>query len=240
MYSEQPAAGLLGQSVECSWQYSGGTGTHAVAPDGCVDIIYSYESGLSLVGAMTIERVFATVEQTPVVGIRLRPGMARLLLQYSGPSLSAADLTDAIVPLEQIWGRTAREARQRLDDQPSASTRTDLLKTFLRPVEIKNAVQRALEYMAARDGAVDLNWIASQSSLSPRQFRRRCLEESGLTPKRLCRILRFRRARALALAARRPDWADIAILTGYCDQAHLIRDFREFTNRTPMTVLSNR
>lgn len=70
--------------------------------------------------------------------------------------------------------------------------------------------------------------------------RRRCLEESGLTPKHLARVLRFRYACRIAHAAgRRVDWVRIALDGGYCDQSHFIGDFREFTGRTPMAVLSN-
>src|ERR1035438_6503164 len=83
------------------------------------------------------------------------------------------------------------------------------------------------------NGIADVDWMARQAGLSPRQFRRRCMEEAGLGPKRLARVLRFRYANRLAAAARRPDWSLIAASAGYFDQAHLIRDFREFTGRTP-------
>jgi AraC-like DNA-binding protein len=98
---------------------------------------------------------------------------------------------------------------------------------------------RAVGAMTRTHGNANLDWIAAQANLSPRQFRRRCLEESGLTPKHLCRVLRFRHSNSLASASRRPDWADIAGRAGYYDQAHLIRDFREFTGQTPMSVFSN-
>ena len=88
----------------------------------------------------------------------------------------------------------------------------------------------------AAHGDLDLEWAARHACLSARQFRRRCLEESGLTPKHLCRVLRFRRA--YALAAQGANWASIASDVGYFDQAHLIRDFREFTGRAPMSVFS--
>jgi AraC-like DNA-binding protein len=91
--------------------------------------------------------------------------------------------------------------------------------------------------MTAAHGAFEVDRAAPLAGLSARQFRRR-LEESGLTPKRLCRVLRFRRSFELA-ATRGLSWAAVAAETGYFDQAHLIRDFREFTGRTPMAVFSN-
>ena len=93
--------------------------------------------------------------------------------------------------------------------------------------------------MCLAHGDINLEYLAAQANLSPRQFRRRCREESGLTPKHLCRILRFRRARQLAGSSLKPNWSSIAAAAGYFDQAHLIRDFGEFTGRTPMSVLSN-
>jgi AraC-like DNA-binding protein len=86
-------------------------------------------------------------------------------------------------------------------------------------------------------GDIDLDWVARQAGMSERQFRRRCLEESGLAPKQLCRVLRFRRA--CELGGRGLPWGLIAAEAGYFDQAHLIRDFREFTGATPMSVFSN-
>ncbi len=61
--------------------------------------------------------------------------------------------------------------------------------------------------------------------------------ETGLTPKKLCRVLRFRRA--CALGSLGLPWSLVALDAGYFDQAHLIRDFREFAGTTPMSVSSN-
>lgn len=75
--------------------------------------------------------------------------------------------------------------------------------------------------------------LAGAASLSARQFRRVCLERTGLTPKHLARILRFRHAAQRARPARRADWATIALDCGYYDQAHLINEFREFSGLPP-------
>lgn len=234
MYKEQLATGVLGVAVECSWHSCAGAPEYAVAPDGCVDIVYSVNQGLVVVGAMTTQRWFAMPADEQVIGVRFHPGMAQALLK-----IEAHEFTDKMIPLEAIWRRAGREASDRLADQDSDVARAALLRSLLPHVETKNPVQRAIEFATARHGVVDLDWVARQANLSPRQFRRRCLEESGVGPKLLCRILRFRHAREGAIASRRADWADIAAESGYCDQAHLIRDFREFTGHSPMAVLSN-
>lgn len=36
------------------------------------------------------------------------------------------------------------------------------------------------------------------------------------------------------------DWADLAISSGYSDQAHLIRECKYFTGHSPLSYLKNR
>jgi transcriptional regulator GlxA family with amidase domain len=54
----------------------------------------------------------------------------------------------------------------------------------------------------------------------------------GMTPQRLARVARFQHAIDLARIAPRPDWAGIPAACGYCDQAHLMRDFNTFAGET--------
>jgi len=236
MYREFSAAAALSRWVECCWTVEPqATMDYGVSPDGCLDIVYSPELGLCAVGAMPVERRFRLSAGMAVVGVRFRPGFARPFLQAS-----PGELTGRIPALEQLWGRRARELESRLSGALTAGERTQLLLSALarRDAPGNAPLDRAMQAIAAANGVVDLDWAASQAGMSVRQFRRRCLEESGLTPKRLCRVLRFRRS--LEIAARRGlNWAAIAAETGYFDQAHLIRDFREFTGRTPMAVFSN-
>jgi len=123
----------------------------------------------------------------------------------------------------------------RLDDAISIRDAVRILLANLPlPAAAPNPVQRAIESAAAAKGNVDPGCLAGSANLSPRSFRRRCLEESGLTPKRLCRVLRFRHA--ISRIAPQADAAELALDCGYYDQAHLIRDFREFAGRPPGTL----
>jgi AraC-like DNA-binding protein len=205
-----------------------------VRPDGCLDIVYSRRDGLRAVGAMTTEKRFDQIPGSLLCGVRFRPGMAR---EFFG--VPPGELTDHVIPFEDLLGRDARQLQRRLCDARSPSEAARLLAASLHtPVNPPNPVQRTIAALADSHGVADLDRFCRAANLSPRHFRRRCLEESGLAPKHLCRILRFRRA--LHLGSRHPrDWAGIAAETGYFDQAHLIRDFREFTGQTSMAVFSN-
>jgi AraC-like DNA-binding protein len=58
----------------------------------------------------------------------------------------------------------------------------------------------------------------------------------------MARVLRFQRGLRLLKEdnARRRSWAEVAVLCGYYDQAHLNRDFRELAGCTPTELLAAR
>jgi AraC-like DNA-binding protein len=235
LYREQSAAGWMTRWVECAWRVEAREplAGYPVRPDGCLDLLYSRQEGLRVVGAMTEQRSFDLAAGEQTVGVRLRPGMGGALL-----GAAPGELTDRILPAEDLWGGLARELEARLGEAEASTWMPNLLGALRRPAD-PGPVQRAIEAIVGSRGTVNLEWVARQANLSERQFRRRCMEESGLAPKHLCRILRFRHAWELAQGRERREWAGIAADAGYFDQAHLIRDFREFTGAPPMSVFSN-
>jgi len=236
MYREHQPPARLSPWVECAWtlEPTEDVIAHRVPPDGCLDIIYSEVGGLVAVGAMTRQREFSLAAGVRSIGLRFRPGMAGAFLRAA-----PGELTDRTVPMEDLWGARAREIGERVYAGPSRAA-VEVLFAALQPPDSPGPVQRAISAMTAMRGIAGIARLADQANLSERQFRRRCEEESGMPPKLLARILRFRTACALAArAGERVDWAAVAAEAGYFDQAHFIRDFREFTGETPMSVFSN-
>ena len=225
---EEFDAGALEPFAECFWRgdTTAGASSYPIPPDGCMDIVFWPEGGLRVVGTMTTQQTAELPPGAHLVGIRFRPGMAGFFLGGV-----AEELVDRWTPLEDLWGARGRRLHQELGDSATAAARFLMLSRALpRPERGLDGVHRAISAIVAAGGAVDLDWVASQARLSPRQFRRRSIEETGLSPKLLCRVLRFRRAAALSA---RLGWAAVAADCGYSDQAHLIRDFREFTGAPP-------
>jgi AraC-like DNA-binding protein len=241
-YREFAPAPALAPFVECFWSVTSETEEPGwlVLPDGCLDIVFWPQGGLRAVGAMTAAQRASIPAGGSVVGVRFRPGMARRFLR-----VPAGELTDGWAPLDSLWGTRGRELCERLGNADSAHRRVAVLVGGLRPPEGgRDAVARAVSAMVVVAGEADVDAFARQANLSPRQLRRRSIEETGLTPKRLCRILRFRRAVAAAASGARRGWAHLAAQCGYYDQAHLIHEFREFSGYTPaeyaaLAVFSN-
>jgi transcriptional regulator GlxA family with amidase domain len=61
--------------------------------------------------------------------------------------------------------------------------------------------------------------------------------EIGIPPKALARVLRFRRALVELNARKTVDFSWVALECGYSDQAHMIRDFKDFSGLTPVELV---
>lgn len=88
---------------------------------------------------------------------------------------------------------------------------------------------------AIRDG-VRPDAVASVVGADRRRLVPAFREVVGLAPKQYHRILRFQRALRAMRAPSPAPLAAIAARCGYADQAHLSRDFREFSGLTPGRV----
>lgn len=232
-YCELPAQPRISDAVECFWQAlqtSRSAVTHRVVPDGCADLLFVLGAGrpiLQVVGPMTCFQDVALEPGAEFLGVRFRAAM--------GPArfgVPAVEIVDEVVDLECLWGARARRLCERLANAKTVAGRTALLCASFAVDVARSPIQQAIAALESRGGRISLDALAWQSGLSVRQFRRRCVEESGLSPKLLARILRFRQAwqRAQAQAGAH---AGLAAECGYTDQSHMIAEFRRFSGRTP-------
>jgi AraC-like DNA-binding protein len=97
----------------------------------------------------------------------------------------------------------------------------------------------AWQRLVQTGGGVAIGALAQELGWSRKRIVARFREEVGVPPKAMARLLRFERARELALQEERPDWSRIAVECGYYDQSHLINDFRFVTRRTPETFFQD-
>jgi AraC-like DNA-binding protein len=153
--------------------------------------------------------------------------------------LPMAELAGQTVDLVAVLGRAGRRLGEQLRETPSWSQRFALLDRFLlarladgpRPLP---EVGWAWARLVATGGAVPIGRLAAEVGWSHRHLIDRFRRQVGLSPKTAARLVRFDGVwRRLDGEGGRLDWADLAREVGYADQAHLVRDFRQFTGTTP-------
>jgi AraC-like DNA-binding protein len=168
-------------------------------------------------------------------GVRI--AMTRLPLGSVAAVLgvSASAIAGKIVPLEDLWGPSARELRDRLATVREVSEATMLVEQAI--AERVSVGARTDLARTAASKLVDANVkvVADELGISERQLRRVFRDAVGVGPKAFARLVRFNRA--LDAARRGDSWTRIAAATGYCDQAHLIDDFRAIAGTTPRALM---
>ena len=75
--------------------------------------------------------------------------------------------------------------------------------------------------------------LATEVGWSHRHLIARFKEQVGLRPKTAARLVRFQGVLGRLEAGRGLDWGLLARAAGYADQAHLVREFHQFTGTTP-------
>jgi AraC-like DNA-binding protein len=223
----------LAESVECFWVSRHSVTPevpHRVLPDGCADILFTSSPGkstLEVVGAMTQFQDYQTLPPQLFVGLRFHPGT--WAAQVGAP---ANLITDRQISLDEFWGKRARTLLARMEDARSPTDCVSLLAESLSSILPSTPIQRALAWMRSQHGIVALDQVVRQAGLSTRQFRRLCLRHTGLSPKLLARILRFRYALS-RVHGQLGEHAGLAADCGYFDQSHFIAEFQRFSGRTP-------
>lgn len=261
----------LNEFVDFFWMIAGGqmNRRERIFPSGrselvinlCEDEVRIYDSiqpercrrlsGAVISGAYSGVFICDAMQHQSMFGVHFRPGGAFPFL-----GAAATELADAHARLEDLWGWAARDFRTRLCEAATTRGRFQLMeKTLLerlrRSQKRHSAIEIALRRFALEGGYNATRDLAREVGLSQRRFIQLFALHVGLTPKLLCRILRFQQARVLAEKVERRtgvgqeqqrargsvDWAEIAVTCGYYDQSHLVHDFEKFSGLSPAAYI---
>lgn len=189
------------------------------------------EIGYAIVGgARSTYYVRDISEPASSVGAQLLPGASELLFD-----VPADELAGRHTPLDDLWGHSAAESRERLLEGGSLERRLDIFESLLvarlpRVHGLHPVVAHALERFTT---TADVREVVRQTGYSHRRFIALFSRAVGLTPKLYCRVLRFQRVVELTAASQSASRVDVALAAGYSDQPHFNRQFREFAGVTP-------
>jgi|TARA_R100000501_G_scaffold5804_1_gene12870 AraC-like DNA-binding protein len=157
---------------------------------------------------------------------------------------SARELTDKIIPLEDVLGAAAVDAQDRMLHAPDDQTLIRIADAFFRAAWRRRPDRAALFQQAVAAWLKDcddpqIDDLVSTCDLSARQVERLTARYFGMSPKLLARQGRVLRAAAKLRLAPDLSWTDAAG-AGFFDQSHFIRDFRAFVGMTPTEFRQNK
>jgi AraC-like DNA-binding protein len=194
-----------------------------------------------LIGAITRVDPVCDVTRPAMVGAYFHGGQI--------PSIAhvpAIELTDKVVPLEDLWDGSGSELASELSGM-NEGQRIDRLEALLlhrigHSVATNSLINmpRLVTFALEHAGKIGVEDLADSAGISRQHLARLFRECVGVSPKLYCRLARFQSGLYYATVGRSVDWAEAALETGYADQSHMIAEFREFSSLTPHQLTRER
>lgn len=245
--------------ISCYWtlevpaQFA--TQRQRIIPDGTIEMAFilgddikRYTSGdefiiqpRAMVLGQTIEPFY--IEPTGYVNtfaIRFYPyGFANFI------SMPIKNLANKETPIELIFGeKTANELKQKIKEAANSSERIQIIENFLldklnEETTIDTIVKTTIDALLATNGNASIGAILKEDLSKRRQLERNFIKQIGVSPKQLGKVIRLQTALKMLLNKKAENLTDIAYKSEYFDQAHFIKDFKEFTGINPKEFLGN-
>jgi AraC-like DNA-binding protein len=150
----------------------------------------------------------------------------------------ADELTNQVLDAELFFSSQIRFTLNQLQEADSYAEMLQLGEKFIKSLlrtRIRSGhwLDAVAQRMLQLEGSRSLEWLAHEACLSTKQFQRKFIERTGVSPKLYTRIIRFNKAFNLKNGYPDLDWLSIAVHCGYHDHQHLVKDYRHFTGFTP-------
>jgi len=246
-YEEWIPGARLSGLVTAFWHVTGdatGVPSSSILPDGHVELVFNFGAPVGLDGPQykgeqparavvgSLSKAIALAYSGPVdtFGIRFHPARGAGFL-----GLIATDLTDRLQPLAQVSDELDRALEAWAVARPDPALQADresledlLLAQLEHSLPVDEPIVALVDRLTSASEAPPVAQMARELHLSPRHLQRRFLAAVGLSPKHFMRVVRFARVWFQASMQEPDAWAELAAANGYADQAHLVREFRDF------------
>ena len=169
-----------------------------------------------------------------MAGIVFKPaGLASLF------NLPVFEFTEERMNLNNIFKASViAELAVQLQQEKAPVGKAKLLEAFVlkqtgEKIPEPDAIDEAANKIVQSNGLLHVNELIGQAYMSRRNFERKFFKKVGLSPKYYARIRRMSYIGNLIAGRSKIEWAEIFHNCEYFDQSHFIKDFIEFTGRTP-------
>lgn len=225
-----------------------------IVSDGCMEMIFHYgdlykqyiEGGKSIIqprsfviGQLTRPLEIEPTGETGIFSVRFHPNG---FLPFA--SMPIKEMENIAVSLEFLFGKEGQQLELKILNAVSTSERIKFVETFLldRLINKKTMgrmVKSIVETILTANGQLTVDEISKLTNTNRRQLERKFLSEIGLSPKQLSKTIRLQATLKILLNNKSTSLTTLAHKNEYYDQAHFIKNFKEFTGFTPKEFYGN-
>lgn len=184
-------------------------------------------------GQSTKPITLATFGSFGCLGINFYPYAIPLLFD-----LSSESTTGKAFGLQQLFGTSAPTIISEVLKMDQNDDRIDYLSELLAGFVVQKGapdpiIEAAMRYFLANDGRGSIEDLCSYLGYSVRQVERSFKDKIGISPKMYARIIRFHGAIRKYHQQTFSNLSQLALSSGFSDQAHFIREFQHFAGIKP-------
>jgi len=232
---------------------SGPVSTDKIFPDGCIELIFHYGDLFREYKPANVSELqprsfvygqlekFIEIKATGkigVLGIRFFPNGLKPFVGFD-----IDEITGRTLPIQDLWGNEGAILEDKILNAVSIEQRLLLVEIFLLG-KLRNItkndpiIDRCVDSILNSDGNITINDLACQLNVGRRHLERKFISNVGVSPKLLSRIIRFNNTLNLIEHKQFSSLTMVAYEGGFYDQAHFIKDFKEFTGLNPKQYFS--
>jgi AraC-like DNA-binding protein len=251
-YQTYPVDVSLEGIVKCFWSLEAprqqNVERQRIVPDGCMEMIFHtgdlfqqflpggeiiWQPRSFVFGQITQPLEIAPSGVTGIMAARFEPdGFAPFL------SLPLEQMENRAVPLVELFGEEGILIEQQVLQAQTYEERKQQMTTFLinrmRSSQYLNSfIRGCVDTLLKSQGQITVDTLAAQAGISRRQLERKFSGAIGLSPKQLSKMIRLQAAIKRIDQKQYENLTALAHESGYFDQAHFIKDFKEFSGISP-------
>lgn len=221
---------------------------NTIVPDGCMKMIFHYgdpynhydEKGASIalprsfvIGQLTRPYIVQPTGETGTFFVCFHPNG---FIPFA--TFPIKEMENTAVPLEQLFGKNGQILKEAILHASSTVERIHIIEDFLiqrlrNTKTIDNIVKSTIETILTGNGQLSVTELSKQHQVNRRQLVRKFSSDIGLSPKQLSKTIRLQATLKMLLTKDVKSLTDLAYENEYFDQAHFIKEFKEFTGLTP-------
>ena len=240
--------------IDCYWVVESNDPTisrQKIIPDGFAEIIFHYgdpyrinisgkwetQSKALLAGQIRNHFLLENTGLSGMIGIKLKPyALAEIFF------LEMSEFTDKVADLMSVLREEFETIYPDMISDAPYKSKIEKLNSFfeayLPSISKSDKIEQAIRLILEEKAAITISEIAEAINISERQLERLFKRYIGLSPKFYCRIIRFNHIFELVQKEEK-EWGKLAQLTGFYDQSHFIKNFKEFTGEDPSKYFFN-